>query len=105
MARAKRPRLVVPKSSAVRKSVATGQFTTEQNRAAMAAAAAKPGSRPRSGPTAQPKVAPINRVGTISPPLKPTPTHRAVRRSFTAKAQGSVSPATARSIMCAPAPA
>ena len=74
-------------------------------RTAMAAAAAKPGSRPRSGPTAQPKVAPIKRVGTISPPQKPAPTHRAVSSSFTAKAQGSVSPATARSIMCAPAPA
>ena len=51
-----------------RKMEARGQFTTPQNRAIMEMAAPKAGSRPSSGPTAQPKVAPMNKVGTISPP-------------------------------------
>ena len=48
---------------------AIGQFTTAQNSAIIPTAAEKDGGRPIRLPTNEPRVAPINIVGMISPPL------------------------------------
>lgn len=50
---------------------ATGQFTTPQKSATRPIAAPNDGSSPKKPAAVQPKVAPIKKVGTISPPLKP----------------------------------
>lgn len=46
------------------------------------------GSSPKMDPATQPKVEPIKKVGTISPPLNPAPMVTAVKRIFNAKASG-----------------
>ena len=94
-----------PKSSTARMTEATGQLTAPQKSATSPTAAAKPAGMPRSGPRTQPSVAPMKKVGTTSPPRKPQPSVTAVKRSFSAKARGSASPAvTAREMTAVPAP-
>ena len=90
-----------PNSSTLRVKEATGQLMTPQNSATSPTAAAKDGSIPSNGPTTQPKVAPTKKVGTISPPLKPAPSVRAVSRSLNKKAYQSASPCW---MTCMPAP-
>ena len=46
-------------------------MVTPQNNAPIPTAATSGAGSPSRGPTAAPKVAPIKRVGTISPPLYP----------------------------------
>ena len=56
---------------------------------------ANPGSSPKRDPATQPKVEPIKKVGTISPPLNPAPMVTAVKRIFSAKASGRALPPVA----------
>ena len=82
-----------------------GQFTTEQKSATMPTAAAKRASSPISGENAQPRVAPMNIVGTISPPLNPQPMVTAVKIILSKNAAGCALPSsTAFSITFIPAP-
>ena len=68
-------------------------------------AAEKPAGRPSSGPTTQPRVAPMKKVGTTSPPLKPQARVTAVKRIFSRKAKGLACPcSTARVMISMPAP-
>ena len=48
----------------------------------MPMAAARPLGIPMRGPTTEPKEAPMNSAGTISPPLKPAAMETAVNRIF-----------------------
>ena len=82
-------------------------MVTPQKAAATPTAPPKEGESPRRGATVQPKVAPQAKVGTISPPRKPAPRVRAVKRSLTRKAQGMTPappPVTAASTRFPPAP-
>ena len=82
-----------------------GQLVTPQNRAAIPEAAHKEGESPTSCPITQPKVAPIQKEGTISPPRKPAFMVIAVRISFHRKSKGRVCPSsTAFSMSPFPAP-
>ena len=68
-ARAKYKSPSPPNSSQARNMEATGQFTEAQKTAASPTAALKPAGIPSSEPAAQPKVAPMKKEGTTSPPL------------------------------------
>ena len=81
-----------------------GQFVTPQNTDTIATAAQSDGGNPRSEPKRQPKVAPIVKDGTISPPLNPAPRVMAVNNIFQRKAIFGDSPAKASSIRFTPAP-
>ena len=70
----------------------------------MPSAAPRPGASPSSGATAQPKVAPVKKMGTISPPLNPAPSVMLVNSILSRKAYGTACPATAAAITLAPAP-
>ena len=72
----------------------SGQFVTPQKTATIPDAAQMEGSIPRSVPSTQPKVAPIQKEGTISPPLKPAFIVMAVRISFQRKSRGLASPSS-----------
>lgn len=56
----------------------TGQLVTPTNKAARPQAAHKDGANPAAIPTTHPKEAPMDMVGTISPPLNPAPRTMAV---------------------------
>ena len=104
-ARAKAKRPPAPKSSTARKMEAVGQLTQPQKTATRPMAALKPAGSPRSGPITQPKVAPMKKEGTTSPPLKPAPRVRAVKAIFQRKAVGWAWPcSTAARTMSIPAP-
>ena len=75
-----------------------------QNSATMPSAAPSCGGRPSSGAATQPKVAPVKKMGTISPPLKPAPKVSAVNSIFSRNAYGTASPLMAASMTAAPAP-
>jgi len=81
-----------------------GQLVAPQNTAAMAIAPPKPWGIPSRGPTVVPKAAPVKRTGTISPPRKPEPRVTAVKRIFSRKASGMVSPASMARMTASPAP-
>ena len=83
---------------------ASGLLVQPQNSATMPSAAPSGAGRPSSGATAQPNVAPVKKIGTISPPLYPAPSVRAVNSIFRAKAQGSACPAMAAAMTALPAP-
>ena len=84
---------------------ATGQFTTPQKSATRPIAAPNDGSSPKKPAAVQPKVAPIKKVGTISPPLKPVFIVMAVKSIFRAKASGCALPfSKAVTITSTPAP-
>ena len=84
---------------------ATGQFTAPQKSATRPTAAAKPAGMPSSGPSTQPSVAPMKKVGTTSPPRKPQPRVTAVNSSLSTKAAGRASPSVmARAMTAVPAP-
>ena len=65
-----------------RKIEATGQLTTQQKSATNPRAAPTAASSPIRDAATHPKVEPIKKVGTISPPLKPAATVIAVKRIF-----------------------
>lgn len=56
-----------------------GQLVTPQNSEIMPTAAHSDGSKPVRLPNRHPKVAPMKKDGTISPPLKPAPRVSAVK--------------------------
>ena len=94
-----------PKSSILKNKEAMGLFTTPQNMAISPIAAPNPGSRPRSPPATFPKVAPIKKEGTISPPLYPAAKVIAVNTIFNRNASGlACSPASAFVTTSIPAP-
>ena len=64
---------------------AIGAFVTPQNTDTMPTAAQRDGESPTKEPNRQPKVAPIVKDGTISPPLKPAPKVMAVKTIFQKK--------------------
>ena len=67
--------------------------------------AAKPAGMPSSGPTVQPKQAPIKKLGITSPPLKPADSVMDVNKIFRRKAKGFACPcSTARKMTAAPVP-
>ena len=74
-----------PNSSTERMIDAIGQLTAPQKTATRAMAAANCAGMPNIGPTVQPSTAPMNMVGTISPPLKPKPIVTAVKIIFSRK--------------------
>ena len=65
---------------------ASGLLVQPQNSATMPSAAPSCGGRPSSGAATQPNVAPVKKIGTISPPLKPAPRVSAVNSIFKRKA-------------------
>ena len=65
-----------------------GQLVTPQNTEVMPTAVHKVGENPNRFPYRQPKAAPVQKEGTISPPLKPQPMVRAVKMIFNKKASG-----------------
>ena len=75
-----------PNTSMARQMDASGLLVQPQNRAIIPSAAPSCGGSPNSGATTQPKVAPVKKMGTISPPLKPAPSVRAVNSIFKRKA-------------------
>ena len=77
-----------PNSSTESSTEASGQFTAPQKVATRQIAAANCAGTPRTGPIRQPNVAPIKKVGTISPPLKPADKVTAVKIIFNRKAAG-----------------
>ena len=86
-------------------TVASGQFVTPQNSAAMPTAAPNAGLMPSTSASAPPIVAPMNSVGTISPPLNPAPIVTTVNRIFKRNASGRTAPdSNTRSITAMPPP-
>ena len=77
-----------PKSSTPSKTPLIKLLVTQQNNPTKPSAAAKPASSPKSPPKKQPKVAPMQKVGTISPPLKPAAKVMAVKAIFKIKITG-----------------
>ncbi len=75
-----------PNSSKQINSDVIGEFVTEQKTEPMPMAAQRVGSKPSNTPKAEPKVAPINILGTISPPLNPQPMVIIVNKIFNANA-------------------
>ena len=59
-----------------------GLLVTPQKTATIPTAAQSDGDNPTNVPKRHPKVAPIQKEGTISPPLNPTPSVMAVKMIF-----------------------
>ena len=82
-----------------------GQFVTAQKKAIIPQAAHNLGSKPNNCPIVHPKVAPMQKDGTISPPLNPAFIVRAVKINFHKKSQVLTFPnCTAFTINSVPAP-
>ena len=81
-----------------------GLFVTPQNTATIPTAAQRDGDNPTSVPNMHPKVAPMQKEGTISPPLNPTPKVMAVKMIFQKNAIVGASPRNASSMRLTPAP-
>ena len=81
-----------------------GQLVAPQNTPAIPMAPERAWGRPSKGPARVPKAQPVNSTGTISPPRKPAPRVRAVKRIFSRKAAGMVSPSISRRMTASPAP-
>ena len=79
-------------------------FVAAQKRPTRPKAAARRGSRPKIVPKRQPNVAPIAKVGTISPPLKPAAIVTAVSISFKIKSYQKALPSVASITNCIPEP-
>ena len=75
-----------PKSSKPMIIEAIGAFVTPQKREIIAIAAQNEVGKPTKEANRQPKVAPIVKDGTISPPLNPAPSVMAVKIIFHKKA-------------------
>ena len=71
-----------PNISIDRMNDVSGQLVTPQNTLTIPHAAHKVGEKPVNVPKRQPKLAPIKKVGTISPPLNPPPKVTAVNSIF-----------------------
>lgn len=80
-----------------------GQLVTPQKRETMATAAQSDGEMPVKVPNKHPKVAPIQKDGTISPPLNPAPKVMAVKRIFQKNARDGAVPWKASSMRLIPA--
>lgn len=93
-----------PNNSELKIKEVIGQFVTPQNKAINPRLAEKEAGRPISGPIMAPKVAPIKKEGTISPPLNPAPRVRVVKIIFKRKAKGNAFPRSAFSMIGIPAP-
>lgn len=79
----------VPENSSKPRAIeASGQLVTPLKSKTIPRAAPKSTGKPVSVATRAPKVAPIKRVGTISPPLNPKATQIQVKISFIKKANG-----------------
>ena len=76
------------KSSKAKAIEASGQFVAPQKSKTIPSAAPKVIGILKNPATRAPKVAPIKRVGIISPPLKPVETQMKVKISFNKKASG-----------------
>ena len=63
-----------------------GQLVTPQKRETIPTAVHSVGDSPIRLPNRQPKAAPVQKDGTISPPLNPAPIVRVVRRILIKKA-------------------
>ena len=78
-----------PEKSSYAKAIeASGQFVTPLKSKTIQSAAPKGILKLKSDDKSAPKVAPINRLGTISPPLKPAATETQVKSSFRKNASG-----------------
>ena len=66
--------------------------------------AANGAESPSNGPATQPKVAPMKKEGTISPPLKPAPKVSAVKIILSRNASAFASPCNACVMIFMPAP-
>ena len=75
----------MPNSSMEISKDATGQLVTPQKTDTIPIAAQSCTGNPNIPATTQPKVAPIKKEGTISPPLKPAEIVITVKRSFSKK--------------------
>ena len=93
-----------PNNSKLISSDVIGQFVTPQNTAVIPTAAHNEGDMPRMCPARQPKVAPMKKLGTISPPLNPDSSVTAVNSILIRNATGTTFPAIALSITGIPAP-
>ena len=83
---------------------AIGAFVTPQKSEIIPIAAQSEGGNPMREPNRHPKVAPIVKEGTISPPLNPAPSVTAEKSIFQINADFGACPAIASSIRLAPAP-
>ena len=82
-----------------------GQLVTPQKKAIIPQAAHKRGSNPIICPITHPNVAPMQKEGTISPPLNPAFMVSAVNTNFQKKSNGRAFPnCTACTISSVPAP-
>ena len=93
-----------PNSSILSKIEVIGVFITPQKMETRPRAAPKPGFKPNMVATKLPKVAPMKKVGTISPPLKPAASVMEVKIIFNRKASGFALPPKASSMTSIPAP-
>ena len=83
---------------------AIGELVTPQKTAIMPRAAPTAGGSPRNPAAKQPKVAPMNRDGTISPPRYPPARETAVKTSFSRNAYQTACPAAACRMTAVPRP-
>ena len=81
-----------------------GQLVTPQKTLVIPTAAQRDGENPRILPKRQPKAAPVKKLGTISPPLKPAPSVSAVKIILRRKASGRTSPCIHPVMMSIPVP-
>lgn len=79
-------------------------FVAQQNSPIIPSAAANPESNPKRPPKKHPKVAPIQKVGTISPPLSPAAKVIVVKTSFKIKSYHFALPEIALMAMFIPEP-
>ena len=75
-----------PNNSKLINADVIGQLVTPQNMPIIPRAAHNEGDMPSIFPKVHPRVAPIKNEGMISPPLKPAPIVRTVRRILIKKA-------------------
>ena len=75
-----------PNNSKLINADVIGQLVTPQKRPIIPRAAHNEGDMPNILPRLHPRVAPIKKVGIISPPLNPAPIVKAVRSIFIKKA-------------------
>ena len=85
-------------------SEVSGQFVTPQNTEHIPIAAHRDGEKPVSVPNRKPKLAPMKKEGTISPPLYPAPRVKAVNMIFSKKEVDGTEPSKQFLITSTPVP-
>ena len=93
-----------PNNSKLISKEVIGQFVTPQNTEVMPTAVHKVGENPNRFPYRQPKAAPVQKEGTISPPLYPAPKVSAVKSILRINASGLTVPLIHLSMMFIPVP-